>query len=293
MRKVIISICVWQLLACNNHPAAPAKPVQISNGGTAIAYTDTGKGDTTLLFIHGWCINKEYWQPQVEFFRGRYRVVTLDLPGFGASGKNRANWRFEDYTEDIKTVIKTLGLTHVILAGHSMSGDIVLDAANKYPELLAGIVGVDNLHEPAGPFNDTVKRESAVFFDMLANAFDSTVTNLMQPGLFHASTNTAVVQRVLKDVFSSDSLIAVKVLKALADISQQEKKQMQGLQHRLYLVNSDVNPVNADSLKKYCARGFHVETVPVTGHYPMIEKPLLFNQALQRAIDRMGQKAGE
>ncbi len=42
--------------------------------------------------------------------------------------------------------------------------------------------------------------------------------------------------------------------------------------------------VNADSLAKYCAKGFHVELVHGTGHYPMIEAPDEFNAALQRVI---------
>lgn len=35
-------------------------PITINNNGVNIAYTDTGKNDTTLLFIHGWAINKSY-----------------------------------------------------------------------------------------------------------------------------------------------------------------------------------------------------------------------------------------
>ena len=41
--------------------------------------------DTTLLFVHGWCINKEYWKEQSAYFCDNYKVVTLDLPGFGQS----------------------------------------------------------------------------------------------------------------------------------------------------------------------------------------------------------------
>lgn len=65
---------------------------------------------------------------------------------------------------------------------------------------------------------------------------------------------------------------------------------MPALSHKLYLVNSDVYPVNKDSLTKYCSKGFHAELVHATGHYPMIEKPAEFNAALQKVINAIGEK---
>jgi pimeloyl-ACP methyl ester carboxylesterase len=37
-----------------------------------------------LLFVHGWCINKSYWESQMKYFRDKYTVVAMDLPGHGA-----------------------------------------------------------------------------------------------------------------------------------------------------------------------------------------------------------------
>lgn len=284
----LIFLPLLLLVSCKTKEKAKDKaPVVIISDGVPIAYTDAGKSDTTLLFIHGWCINKEYWQPQVDHFKNRYRVVTVDLPGFGQSGSNRQAWSFEAYTAGIKKIIETLQLKNVVLIGHSMSGDIILDADNKYPELLAGIVGVDNLHVPAGPYSAEAQKEIAIFFQRMPLAFDSTVET-MRAGLFHSSTDTAIVKRVMNDIRKTGAQTATGVLQANAEMAQNEQKLMQGLQHPLFLVNSDVFKVNADSLGKYCAKGFGVELVPSTGHYPMIEKPALFNASLQKALDRMG-----
>src|SRR6185503_21237491 len=128
------------LFACSNpedskdegKTGAP-KPGQDQKGNTnitinnvGIEYDECGNGDTTLLFVHGWCINKDYWDDQKKYFCNKYKVVTLDLPGFGRSGKNRTNWTFEQYTDDIHEFIKEKKLKNVILVGHSMSGDILL-----------------------------------------------------------------------------------------------------------------------------------------------------------------------
>lgn len=65
---------------------------------------------------------------------------------------------------------------------------------------------------------------------------------------------------------------------------------MQQLRHKLYLVNSDMNPTHIDSLKKYCKALVEVVYVQGTGHYPMIEKPVEFNKALETVIQMMSKK---
>ncbi|MCB0620614.1 MAG: alpha/beta hydrolase, partial [Saprospiraceae bacterium] len=106
-----------------------------------------GEADTTLLFIHGWNINKEYWQAQIDHFCPRYQVVAIDLPGFGKSGRNRSNWAIEVYGRDILQIIRTLELKNVVLIGHSMSGDVMLEAARQDPSAMIGLIGVDNFKE--------------------------------------------------------------------------------------------------------------------------------------------------
>jgi pimeloyl-ACP methyl ester carboxylesterase len=289
MRKAIPCIGLIVLFISCQGPASN-KPVDIISNGVQIAYTSCGDADTTLLFVHGWCINKEYWDHQVKYFCPSYKVVAIDLPGFGLSGKNRSAWHFDEYTEDIKSVIEQLHLKNVILIGHSMSGDLVLHASNKYPALLAGIVGIDNLHEPAGPMSEQQQKETTAFFEMLSTSFDSTVSRYMTGSLFHPSTDSAVVNRVMNSVYTADSSIAISILRSLMEVSQQEKLRMQGLSHKLYLVNSDVFPIKTDSLSKYCSKGVHAELVPATGHYPMIEKPNDFNIALLKVVQAIGRK---
>lgn len=255
-----------------------------------IAYDKCGSGDTTLLFIHGWCINKGYWSEQMKKFCGRYTTVAVDLPGFGASGKNREKYDFAEYARDVDFVIKELNLKNVIAIGHSMSGDIILQLGSNYPTDIAGIVGIDNLHEPGDVPTPEEQQQTDDFFSMMESHFDSTISIYMVRGLFQPSTDTAIVRRVLADVRNSDSVIAINVLRALSEASQNEKSWMKSLHSKLFLVNSDVNKVDSSALAKYCAKGFHVEYVHGTGHYPMLEAPAEFDSALQRTLDLIGEK---
>ena len=284
-----VLLLVIILVACNS--AVDRKEnVTAKVNNTTIAYNQYGKGDTTLLFVHGWCINKEYWNEQSKYFSDKYKVVALDLPGFGRSDKNRTEWTFEKYTEDIHEFIKAEKLKNVILIGHSMSGDILLLMDTNYPESIIGIVGIDNLKRPGEKFSEEESKQVEGFFAMMDSSFSGTVEVYTKGNLFTPSADTSIVNRVIKDFKNNDSVIAIKVLRSLFDVSQKEKEMMQQLKHTLYLVNSDPDTTHIDSLKKYCKASAEVVYVHGTGHYPMIEKPAEFNSALEKVIRMIGKK---
>ena len=284
-----ILLLVIILVSCNS--AVDRKEnVTAKVNNTTIAYNQYGNGDTTLLFVHGWCINKEYWNDQSKYFSDKYKVVTLDLPGFGRSGKNRSEWTFENYTDDISELIKAEKLKNVILIGHSMSGDILLLMDTKYPESIIGIVGIDNLKRPGVKLSEEEWKQVESFFAMMDSSFSGTVEAYTKENLFRPSADTSIVNRVINDFKMNDSVIAVKVLRSLLDVSQKERDMMQQLKHTLYLVNSDPDTTHIDSLKKYCKASAEVVYVHGTGHYPMIEKPAEFNAALEKVIRMVGRK---
>lgn len=57
--------------------------------GTALSYDESGRGSSTLLFVHGWLCNRSFFAPQFEYFSSRHRVVSVDLRGHGDSDKPR------------------------------------------------------------------------------------------------------------------------------------------------------------------------------------------------------------
>jgi len=180
-----------------------------------------------------------------------------------------------------------LKLKNVILIGHSMSGDIVLNVANKYPSAIIGLVGIDNLNEPGSPMNEQQQKQTDSLFMQMSSDFDGTVNSYMRAMLFQPTTDTTIVHRVMTDVFNSDSSIAIKVLQGEFTIAQKEQEMMKALPTKLYLLNSDVRPTKLDSLNKYCRYGAELVPVHATGHYPMLEKPAEFNAALEKVIEKI------
>src|SRR6187399_958035 len=170
--KTRLSVLLLTIILVSCNSAVDRKEnVTAKVNNTTIAYNQYGNGDTTLLFIHVWCINKEYWNEQSKYFSDKYKVVTIDLPGFGNSDKNRTEWNFEQYTDDIKEFIKTEKLKNVILIGHSMSGDILLLMDTKYPGSVIGIVGIDNLKKPGVNLLEEENKQVENFFAMMGSNF--------------------------------------------------------------------------------------------------------------------------
>lgn len=134
MKKAWTFILLLVIASCS-FPGENEK-ITVKNGDVNIAYNISGTGDTALVFVHGWCINKNYWQKQEGYFGKRFKVISIDLGGHGESGHNRNSWTVNDFAQDVVAVIDRLKLNKIILVGHSMGGDIVLKVLNSVPEKL-------------------------------------------------------------------------------------------------------------------------------------------------------------
>jgi pimeloyl-ACP methyl ester carboxylesterase len=272
--------------SCSNKPKdsnTGDNPIKISDQGVNIAYSDTGKGDTTLLFVHGWGINRSYWSNQVNYFAKKYRVVTIDLPGFGESGKNRTVWNTEVYGRDVDTVISQLHLKNVILIGHSMAGDIVLQAAVNAPDKVIGLVGVDNFKNVGHIETPQEKKEYAAAINEMKHHFKQFATQWFNQNLFYKTTADFIKTGILNDITKADSVIATA---SIEYDSFDETKKLIASKKKLYLINSDYTPTDTTGLKANHIP-YQLFYIHATGHFPMVEKPQEFNTTLSNVLAKL------
>lgn len=114
-----------------------------------IAYVDEGKGDQTLVFIHGLGGYIKHWEANIKTLSQNYRCIAIDLPCYGRSGKTvRATTSdYMDYfSETVIAVIDKLNAKRVTLVGHSMGGQIAMITALKAPKIIQQLI----LISPAG-----------------------------------------------------------------------------------------------------------------------------------------------
>src|SRR5262249_14960135 len=91
-----------------DHVGKPMKKTIRAGDGLKLVCEVRGKGDTALVFLHGWCCDREHWKNQVEAFATDYRVVAYDQAGHGESGKDRKEWSGPGLAADVQTVVKEL-----------------------------------------------------------------------------------------------------------------------------------------------------------------------------------------
>ena len=65
------------------------------------------------------------WEPQIEYFKKKYRVITPSLPGFGKSNKVKSKNNINDMAKTILKCLKEKNIEKFFLLGHSMGGMIV------------------------------------------------------------------------------------------------------------------------------------------------------------------------
>lgn len=261
-----------------------AKQITIRDKQVDINYFQQGKGETTLLFLHGWCIDGTYWKNQVEYFSDSYTVFAIDLPGFGKSKADRNNWTIEEYANDVTAFIDTLNLKNVVIIGHSMAGEIMLQTALSNNPKIVGIVGIDNFKIIDVAFTPEQIKQMTDFFPMLEKDFKNSAPVYADMMLFHPTTSKDVKDRVKTDFANSDSVIGFGTFMNQMQYAAADAQRLEQLNYKLYLINSDSFPTNEKGLKNRCKSGFQVETIAATGHYPMIEKPNEFNSILEKVL---------
>jgi pimeloyl-ACP methyl ester carboxylesterase len=111
-----------------------------------VAYIDEGSGDQTLLLIHGLGSNAKAWLRNIPAWTKDYRVIAVDLPGYGKSDKGYYEYSLPFYTEVICDLLDQLQIDQAVWIGHSMGGQIAMVAALERSERVSHLV----LISPAG-----------------------------------------------------------------------------------------------------------------------------------------------
>ena len=103
-------------------------------------WTITGTGPLTVVLTHGLAASAATWAAQVPALAARYRVLTWDLRGHGASSADRGPCTIADLAADLRAVLDQAGVARAVVLGHSAGGVVAMQFALECPERTAGLV---------------------------------------------------------------------------------------------------------------------------------------------------------
>ena len=132
MKKHILLILLLLVSTALYSQVVSSKPKRITlSNELKIAYSDVGKNDTVLLFIHGLGAYHQVWQKNVTTLKTKYRCIALDLPGCGFSSTGNYSFSITFFGDVVKEFIDSMRLSNVVLVGHSLGGQIALQVASE------------------------------------------------------------------------------------------------------------------------------------------------------------------
>lgn len=107
--------------------------VQASDGVQLAVYDYNPEGENIVFLIHGWPLSNKIYEYQLNpLLEKGYRVVTMDLRGFGESDVPACNYSYDQMADDIYRVAQVCKLDCFALVGFSMGGAIALRYMNKF-----------------------------------------------------------------------------------------------------------------------------------------------------------------
>jgi pimeloyl-ACP methyl ester carboxylesterase len=112
-------------------------------------WTVSGPPDAPpIVFVHGAMMGRSVWSPQIERLAGRFRCVTVDLPGHGS----RRGHRFElaGAAAGVAEAIDRAAEGRAVLVGLSLGGYTAMTVAATYPEKVRGLIVAGSTREPEG-----------------------------------------------------------------------------------------------------------------------------------------------
>src|ERR1700761_4219669 len=182
--------------------------------GTHVHYRDQGNpSGEPIVLVHGFGASLFDWTAWVQRLGGKYRVISLDLPGHGLTETPKSlHPHMDDLVATVDAVTTKVGAKHFILAGNSMGGGVAWNYALQHPDKLDGLVLEDSVPPPYPPGQEPKGHSNVIIF------------NLMRMPLFQGLLTridlTPLIRQGLESAFVDKSLVTPALVRRYSDFSR-------------------------------------------------------------------------
>jgi pimeloyl-ACP methyl ester carboxylesterase len=251
-----------------------------------------------VLFLHGFCETKEIWTQFIKPMGTAYRILTVDLPGFGESRQNPNYHSVEDMADEVARLIDALHLPQFIVVAHSLGGYVALALAERNPEQMAGLC---LFHSTA--FADTeekkqTRNKTADFIEK--NGVAPFIDNFVPPLFFkdrHEELK-AEIERTREICLTTPQETAIAVTKAMRDRPDRTHVLQEATYPVLFIAGKadEAIPFQAAKEQFFLPNHAIVQVLARTGHMGMFEHPEETRQMVEKfvglciALHRQGSK---
>ena len=247
-------------------------------------YESYGSGETALVFIHGWSVNCRSWDDQIDFFKGKNKVILIDLPGFGKSEHNRQDWSMQHYGKDVAGLCRELELKNVYLVGWSMGTAVVIEAARILGDDVKAVITVDQLWWTENSY-DSIAEEN--WFE--AEALRYKDFNALNEAYTNDSTLTAKLISMMPPEDKMPGWWKSSVISFFKWTATDLKTSVSELKIPIRGINASWVNTNEEQWKSFYS-DYQLTVFENSNHFLVWKYPQKFNETLLRIIDETSEQ---
>lgn len=159
----------------------------------SIDYKVSGQGPS-IVFLHGFMESARIWRAFAYKLSSKFRVIRVNLPGHGKSSVYGEKHTMEFMAEAVHAVLAAEKVETCMLVGHSMGGYVALAFAERWPEMVRGLVMFSSI-STADTKERKADRDRAV---KLVEEHKMKYISSVVPNLFYERTGTKAGKRIYK-----------------------------------------------------------------------------------------------
>lgn len=252
--------------------------------GIRIHYIDEGKKDgLPLFFIHGLSCDATFWRFQIPAFSKDYRVIALDLPGFGKSDKPQdLVYDLPFFADAVKAVLDQTGVSRPVLIGHSMGYAVARQCLIQFPGYNRAICNVDGTYfrVPTQPVAlEAWKTGMETFLEPFSGKYRAQALRAFITFSFYGKTPESLRAEITAKISSADVHAATSALREMGRPEQWKDQRFDLPALAVYAKTEQLAAGNEQYLRTLFPHLVYAEWDDV-GHYVMLEKPKRFNNTL-------------
>lgn len=239
-----------------------------------INYIEKGEGDLVVL-LHGWGSNITLFDSMINLLSLKYRVVAMDMPGFGESEEPKEPWDVDGYVDFVLEFLKKYDFKKVTLLGHSFGGRVIIKLCSRElpfeveKVILVDSAGVKPEKTASQKFKQSVYKATKKIYssDAFSKLFPDALENLRRRnGSADYNAASPIMRQTLVKVVNEDLCHLMPNVKCPTLL--------------IWGKNDDATPLSdGEKMEKLMPEAALV-AFDNAGHYSFLEQQGLFNRVL-------------
>lgn len=255
------------------------------------AYRVDGPQDAPpLLLLHAIATSGELWAPQLAVWSSVFRVISIDLPGHGASVESDGPTTLDGFADEVIKVLDEIGVQKVSLLGLSLGGMVAQAFALKYPERLDALILA---HTGARTDRAVADVWEARIQQSMNDGFESQIGPTLERWFTRRFTNCSpVTLQWLRGIVRTTSMNGyVNAIRAIQKLDHLDR--LSEICHPTLIIagreDTAVPPAKAEAMAKQLPN-CELQLIEGAAHIGNIEQPVAFTEAVAAFLLKQGLK---